>query len=90
MGNKFIKFPELWRVCLAEKRADGSTYRVALYLLNQARFSTHVRLGNKALERQGVSRASKWRALKLLRRAGLIAVEGTKGKVPIVKVRWPD
>jgi hypothetical protein len=89
MGDKFIKVPELWQTCLAEKRADGSTYRVALYLLNQATFSTHVRLGNKALEKHGVSRASKWRALEVLREAGLIAVEGGKGKVPIIKVRWP-
>jgi hypothetical protein len=91
MSTKFVKFPKLWKVCLADKRADGSTYRLALYLLNQAAFSPHVRLGTKALEKEGVSRASKWRALEALRQAGLVAVvEGGKGKAPIVKVRWPD
>jgi hypothetical protein len=72
MSRKFVKFPKLWQTCLAERRADGSTYRVALYLL----------------DKQGVSRARKWRALDLLRRAGLIAVEGRKGRVPRVTVRW--
>jgi hypothetical protein len=61
---------------------------VALYLLDKATFSEHVPLGNRALKKQGVSRASKWRALELLRHAGLIAVEGHKGRVPRVKVRW--
>ena len=88
MSRKFVKFPKLWQTCLAERRADGSTYRVALYLLDRASFSEHVPLGNRALEKQGVSRASKWRALDLLRRAGLIAVEGHKGRVPRVRVRW--
>jgi hypothetical protein len=86
MSGKFVKFPKLWQTCLAEQHADGSTYRVALYLLDKATFSEHVPLGNRVLEKQGVSRASKWRALKLLRRAG-IAVEGHKGRVPRVRVR---
>ena len=89
MSSKFVMFPKMWQTCLAEQHADGSTYRVALYLLDRASFSEHVPLGNRVLEKQGVSRASKWRALEVLREAGLIAVEGGKGKVPIIKVRWP-
>jgi hypothetical protein len=88
MSTRFVKFPKMWQTCLAELHADGSTYRVALYLCDKASFSEHVRLGNRALEKQGVSRASKWRALRLLRRAGLIVVEGHKGRVPRVRVRW--
>ena len=34
--RKFVKFPEMWRACLADSRADGCTYRLALYLLDQA------------------------------------------------------
>jgi hypothetical protein len=56
---KFVKFPKMWQVCLEEKRADGSAYRVALYLLDNV-----VPLGNRVLEKHGVSRASKWRALE--------------------------
>jgi hypothetical protein len=86
--RKFIKFPEMWRACLADARADGCTYRVALYLLDRACFSERVTLGNKALEKHGVSRASKWRALQQLRAAGLVALETRRGRAPIVTVRW--
>ena len=88
MSYKFIKFPKMWQACLAEKCADGSTYRVALYLLDRAAFSEHVPLGNAALKRRGVSQRSKWRALQQLRQAGLIAVENRQGRPPLVKVRW--
>jgi hypothetical protein len=88
MSTKFVKFPKSWQVCLAELHADGSVYRVALYLLDRASFSEYVRLGNRVLEKQGVSRASKWRALRKLRHAGLIAVDDHKGRVPRVRVRW--
>ena len=46
MSRKFVKFPRMWQACLAERRMDGSTYRVALYLLDRASFSDHVPLGN--------------------------------------------
>jgi hypothetical protein len=88
VSYKFIKFPKMWQACLEEKRADGSTYRVALYLLDKASFSDVVPLGNRVLEKHGVSRASKWRALEYLRSAGLIAVEERRGRPPLVKVRW--
>jgi hypothetical protein len=85
---RFVKFPKMWQACLAENRADGSAYRVALYLLDRASFSDVVPLGNRVLKRHRVSRASKWRALEQLRSAGLIAVEHRRGKAPLVKVRW--
>jgi hypothetical protein len=75
-------------VCLAEMQADGSTYRVALYLLNEATFAEHVPLGNRVLVKHGVSRAAKWRALEALRKAGLIAVQSRRGRPPLIKVRW--
>jgi hypothetical protein len=78
----------MWQICLEEKRAGASTYRVALYLLDKATFSKQVPLGNRVLKKHGVSRAGKWRALEFLRQAGLIAVEERRGKAPLVKVRW--
>jgi hypothetical protein len=45
---------------------------------------------NRVLAKHGVSRASKWRALEELRRAGLITVEERSGKAPLVKVRWTE
>jgi hypothetical protein len=88
MSRKFVKFPKMWQVVLAEKQAEGSTYRVALYLLNEATFAQHVPLGNRVLEKHGVNRWAKWRALEVLRQAGLIAVEARRGRPPLVKVRW--
>jgi hypothetical protein len=37
--RKFVKVPKMWQVRLAETRAEGRTYRVALFLLDQASFS---------------------------------------------------
>jgi hypothetical protein len=88
MSQKFVKFPKMWRECLAEAQADGSAYRVALYLLDKVGFVNPVPLGNRILAKHGVSRYSKWRALELLRTAGLIAVEERRGKAPLVKVQW--
>ena len=85
---KYVKFPKMWVDCLAEQRADASTYRVALYLLDQANFCEHVPLGNRVLEKRGVSRSGKLRALDLLSRAGLVAIERRRGRPPLVKVRW--
>jgi hypothetical protein len=59
VGYKFVKFPRMWQVCMAERRADGSVYRVALYLLDRANFCEYVPLGNRVVEKCGVSRASK-------------------------------
>ena len=88
MSRKFVKMPKMWQVCLAEMQADGSSYRVALYLLDRATWSEDVPLGNRVLEKYGVSRASKWRALEQLRRKGLIVVQARRGSPPLVRVRW--
>jgi hypothetical protein len=88
MSRNFIKVPKMWEGCLAERDVGVSTYRVALYLLERAAFAEHVPLGTAALEKRGVSRTSKWRALEQLRQAGLIAVEHRRGRPPLVKVRW--
>jgi hypothetical protein len=88
VNGKFIKVPKMWEACLAKCGAEASTYRLALYLLERANFAELVPLSTAALERRGVSRASKWRALKQLRQAGLVAVEHKRGRLPLVKVRW--
>ena len=88
MSRKFIKVPKMWEMCLAERGADGSTYRVALYLLDRANFAEHVPLSTAALRKRGVSQRSKWRALEQIAQAGLVAVERRRGRPPLVKVRW--
>jgi hypothetical protein len=80
----------MWEDCLAAIRADGCTYRVALYLLGQARFRREVTLSTACLRKLGMSRNGKRGALKQLRRAGLVAVEERPRKSPIVTVRFVD
>jgi len=88
VSRKFIKVPRMWQKCLADIEADGSTYRLALYLLDRAAWSEQVPLGNRVLVKHGISRWAKWRALEQLRRIGLISVESRPGRPPIVRVRW--
>jgi hypothetical protein len=88
--RKFVRVPKMWQVRLAETRAEGSTYRVALFLLDQASFSRKVTLSTARLRKFGVSRNGKRGALQKLRRAGLIAVEERPRKSPIVTVRFVD
>ena len=88
--KKFTKVPKLWRVRMAETRASGCAYRVALYLLDRACWSRQVTLSTATMRKLGVSRNGKRRALQQLRRSGLIAVEERPSKSPIVTVRFTD
>ena len=68
--------PLTWRKRLTG--ATGNTILVALdllYLAWRGGKGEAVKLANRRLRRDGVSRYSKWRALKDLERRGLIAVE---------------
>jgi hypothetical protein len=88
--KKFTKVPKLWRTRMAETRASGCAYRVALYLLDRACWSRQVTLSTATMRKLGVSRNGKRRALQQLRRSGLIAVEERPSKSPIVTVRFTD
>ena len=83
-------FPKLWEDCLADIRADGCTYRVALYLLNKAYWGREITLSTATMRRLGISRNGKRGALNQLRKAGLIGVEERSYKNPIVTVRFVD
>lgn len=90
--RKFVMFPELWREQLADIRAHGSTYRVAIFLLGEAWRTNNraVKLTNVALTQAGVKRDGKAIALQELRQAGLVAVEQSPRKSPIVTVRFTE
>jgi hypothetical protein len=88
---KFIKFPQEWDYQLARVQADGCTYRVALFLLQEAYWAGgRAKLANKALEARGVSRWSKYRALGLLGQLGLISVERNGRRSIMVRVKFTD
>jgi hypothetical protein len=86
--RKFVKVPKMWQVRLAEIRADGCAYRLALYLLDQACWSRQVPLSTARMRKLGVGRDGKRSGLRQLRKAGLIAVEERPHKSPIVTVRF--
>jgi hypothetical protein len=90
--SKFIKFPLEWDCQLARDKADGVTYRVALYLLHETWRSGHnrVKLANGTLEARGVNRWGKYRALERLGRLGLISTERRGRRSPIITVKWTD
>jgi hypothetical protein len=90
MSYGFTKFPNTWRISLAEVRANGCAYRVALYLLDQGRWRERVTLSTAALRKLGVNRDGKRSALQQLRKAGLVQVEERPRKSPIVKVRFKE
>ena len=86
--RRFTMVPDMWYVRLAEIRADGCTYRVALYLLREARWSQFVTVSSAALKKLGVSRNGKRSALHQLEKAGLGVVEERSNKNPVFKVLW--
>ena len=85
----YIKFPIEWVERLAGVGAHASTYGVAFYLLHRhwVTGKTRIPLPNKALNRRGVSRHSKWRALAQLEAAALIWVENRNGRSPFIHIR---
>jgi hypothetical protein len=82
--------PRAWEYQLARLETCGANvYRIALYLLDETWRSGSNRVkSNGALEKHGVSRWGKQRALKQLRQIGLIKVEQQPRRSPIVTVRF--
>lgn len=84
--QRFIMVPWHWYEALQD--CSATTYRVALYLLwlHWQRKGGPIKLANKTLNLGGVSRQSKWRALRDLERRGLLLVENQYGKSPMVRL----
>jgi hypothetical protein len=85
--RQFIRFPWAWMDAL--KAADRSqTYRLALLLVYEhwRAGGRDIVLSNVALEREGISRWSKWRALGDLEKLGLVRVERRHRKAPRIVV----
>jgi hypothetical protein len=85
--RRFVKVPWAWMDKLrATNRAQ--TYRLALLLLYEhwRTRGQDIVLSNAALEREGISRWSKWRALGELEQLGLIQIERRHRKAPRIRV----
>jgi hypothetical protein len=85
--DTFIRTPFSWWEKLSGCR--GQTLAVALYIIHldwKSQGRRPVTLANGALDSYGISRRTKWRALKELERLGLISVERRVRKSPIIRV----
>ena len=83
----FTKVPNMWRQQLRKVKARGTTYHVAMVILDKARWSEWVTLPNGGL---GMDRRTKYAALKQLRSAKLIIVEERGRKSPCVKALFRE
>jgi hypothetical protein len=83
--RKFIRVPWAW-VDRLKTANRGSTYRLALLLVYEhwRNGGQPIRLSNAMLAGDGVTRKSKWRALRELEQLGLIKVESHPRKSPMV------
>jgi hypothetical protein len=83
--TQFAMLPMTWYERMAG--ASGQTCRVAWFLLylHWKNNGDPIKLANGMLEMDGVSRHSKLRALRVLERRGLIAVDWQRKKSPIVR-----
>jgi hypothetical protein len=83
----FIRTPFSWWEKLSG--CHGQTLAVALFIIHldwKSRGCRPVKLANGALDSYGISRRTKWRALKELESLGLITVERRVGKSPIIQI----
>jgi len=90
--DQFVIVPMLCVEKLGEApRATGATHQVACYLLHLhwKNNSEPFKLPNGMLEYDGISRASKWRALVDLERRKLIAIEHRTKRSPIIHILLP-
>jgi hypothetical protein len=88
----FVIVPVMWWQVLVQMQTGDSTWRVALLILDKARRAPYplVKLTNAAVKAVGVSATSKKRAIRQLRKAGLIIVQDRPYRAPIIKAMFID
>jgi hypothetical protein len=87
--EQFVQVPLAAVDTLTKADVSGKTYAIFLHLLHE-NWKSHgkpVRLANGFLDRIGVKRNAKTRALKKLTELRLVSVEWRTKKSPIVTVR---
>jgi hypothetical protein len=85
--RQFIKFPWAW-MDLLRATTSGSAYRLALILVYEhwRTGGRPIMLSNIAAEKEGLSRHSKWRALRELEKLGLVVLEKRPRKSPTIRL----
>ena len=90
-GEKFLKGPIPWKWIVLAARQPGKALHVAIALWFWAGISKsgRIELNNILLKTLGVTRFAKHRSLLSLEQAGLISVEQTRGRSPVVTLLDP-
>jgi hypothetical protein len=85
--ENFVILPIIWWERLATCKSHH-TYHIAIYLLHLhwKNFGKPFTMANGMLGYDGVSRQTKWRALSVLERLGLITIERRHRKSPVIHV----
>jgi hypothetical protein len=90
--EQFVQVPMWWIEKLGESPlATGLTHQIACYIchLDWKSHGKPFKLPNGMLKYDGISRQSKWRALKDLERRKLIVVERRQRRSPVVHMMLP-
>jgi DNA-binding transcriptional ArsR family regulator len=84
--KRFLKGPIPWQWIIRASQLPGKAFVVGLCLwrLKGAMKKDTIKLSNAELEPFGIDRAAKSRALSALEKAGLITVERSRGRWPVV------
>jgi hypothetical protein len=85
--RQFIKFPWAWMDRLVATRRT-TTYRLVLILVYEhwRTGGRPIMLSNIAAAKEGLSRHSKWRALRELENLGLVVLEKRPKKSPTIRL----
>jgi hypothetical protein len=85
----FIRMPWSWANVLASNGVGAKVWVVACHILYETwrAKGQPIKVPNGMLERCGVSRPAKYRALRKLEQLGLVSVEWRPYKSPIVTIR---
>jgi hypothetical protein len=86
MSTRYVKLPEMWITVLISRNATAADWRVAVNLLQRAKFGRSFKYANGAAARLKISRRTKNRSLDRLATWGLIGLSNRLGKSPTVSV----
>lgn len=88
-GERFLKGPIPWHWLCQAAPLKGKALAVAIALWHLAGMTGNnatVKLGQKTLRQLGIKRTTGYRALRLLETAGLVRVQRSRGRLPIVTI----
>jgi len=86
--NRYVKFPEMWWRILKARPTTDADWRIAIALLEKAKFSRVVRLTSHECAKIGISTRTRLRSLNRLGAWGLIPVRSRQKASPLITVRY--